>query len=303
MALAKRFLAGLILASAAAFGQASPPLRFEVSSVRPGADPVELLRSGKVSGCIQCTQVDGSRVTIASTTLLSLLMTAFGVRGDRISGPSWISSQHYEIQAILPAGATKEQLPEMFRALLVERFKLVARRVSKESDVYALVAGKGGLKMETAAASADLAGSKEFRVKGTLGDPEGISGTVDGPAGPMRLTVSGDGKIQHFELARTTPKALADMLTTMLGRPVIDRTGLEGPYHAALDIAAADTVDGARIARNRADASAPPADAASEPTGASVFSAIERLGLKLEPTKAPVESVIIDRIEKVPAEN
>jgi uncharacterized protein (TIGR03435 family) len=298
-----KLAAVLIVTTLTLRAQPAPPLRFEVASVRPASDPRELLRSGRVSGCLQCTRVEGSRVTIGSTTLTSLIMTAFGVRSDQISGPDWMASQHFEVLATMPAGATKAQLPEMLQSLLVERFKLAARRVSKEQNVLALVIGKNGLKMEASAADAGISASKEPLTKGTPGNAEGLSGTMNGPAGPMKLTVSADSKILHYEFARLTTKALVDSLTTMLGRPVLDQTGLEGTYHAAMDIVSTDTVDGARIAINSADPAKSPADAASEPSGNSIFTAVEKLGLKLEPRRAPVEQIVIDHIEKVPTDN
>ena len=175
------------------------------------------------------TKIDGARVDIGSTNLKLLVMTAYAVRSQQISGPDWMTLQRFDILATMPAGAAKEQLPEMLQSLLAERFKLAARRVAREQDVFALVIGKGGLKMETAAADADFSGSKEPLLKGTPGNAEGLSGTVNGPGGP--------------------------------------------------------------------------ADAASEPGGDSIFKAVEKLGLKLEARRAPVENIVIDHLEKTPTEN
>jgi uncharacterized protein (TIGR03435 family) len=281
--------------------QSAPPLKFEVASIRPAPDARSVIMAGGIphSG----TKIDGARVDIGSTNLRLLVMTAYGVRSQQISGPDWMASQRFDVLATMPAGATKEQLPEMLQALLAERFKLIARRVAREQDVFALVVGKGGLKMETAAADADFSASKEPLFKGTPGNAEGLSGTINGPDGPMKLTVSDGGKWQHFEFARATAKGLADGLTTMLGKPVLDRTGLDGTYHAVMDIMSADTVDGARILQSAAGPANSPADAASEPGGDSIFKAVEKLGLKLEPRKAPVEYIVIDHLEKTPTEN
>jgi uncharacterized protein (TIGR03435 family) len=93
------------------------------------------------------------------------------------------------------------------------------------------------------------------------------------------------------------------MATTILGRPVLDQTGLAGTYHVVMDIEATDTVEDARIARDSAGASANPAGAASTPSGNSVLMAAEKLGLRLEPRRAPVEQIVIDHVEKVPTDN
>jgi uncharacterized protein (TIGR03435 family) len=50
------------------------------------------------------------------------------------------------------------------------------------------------------------------------------------------------------------------------------------------------------------DASATPADAASDP-GNSIFTAIQSLGLKLEPRKAPILMIVVDQVEKMPTDN
>jgi uncharacterized protein (TIGR03435 family) len=46
-----------------------------------------------------------------------------------------------------------------------------------------------------------------------------------------------------------------------------------------------------------------PADAASDPSGSSIFSTVQQMGLKLEPRKAPIETIIVDHVEKAPTEN
>jgi uncharacterized protein (TIGR03435 family) len=81
--------------------------------------------------------------------------------------------------------------------------------------------------------------------------------------------------------------ALARMLVVPAGRLVEDRTGLAGGF----DFDLAFTMDGA--APPGAQAPAPDANAPS------IFTALEeQLGLKLEPTRAPVEVLVIDRVER-----
>jgi len=63
-------------------------------------------------------------------------------------GPAWTESDGFEIQAIMPKGATKDQLPDMLLALLQERFHLLARHLVSQQPVYALVVGKNGPKLD-----------------------------------------------------------------------------------------------------------------------------------------------------------
>ena len=82
---------------------------------------------------------------------------------------------------------------------------------------------------------------------------------------------------------------LADQLSRMLGRPVFDKTGLSGSFDFKLDYAA---VEVQRDPNSAATAAA-----------ADIFAAIqEQLGLRLEASKAPIDVLVVDKIEK-PTEN
>jgi len=56
-------------------------------------------------------------------------------------------------------------------------------------------------------------------------------------------------------------------------------------------------------ARGGAADSSAPGDAASDPGGGTLFSSVERMGLKLESRKEPAEFIVVDHIEKAPTEN
>jgi len=123
--------------------------------------------------------------------------------------------------------------------------------------------------------------------------------------------MSGNGKL---EAKRVKLGVFTDMLANMLGRPVIDKTNLEGQYDITLEVSPEDIRGMHRMA-------APPAAAMGEGAGAgtagpgaeapaperapggSLFSAVQQLGLKLESQKGPVERLVVDSAEKVPTEN
>jgi uncharacterized protein (TIGR03435 family) len=100
----------------------------------------------------------------------------------------------------------------------------------------------------------------------------------------------------HVNAESMTMPNLADFLTNYLDRPVVDRTGITGAFRIELDMSTADGFQniGPPAATN---------GAASDPAGSSIFSGIQRLGLKLEPRKMPVEIVVIDHVERMPTEN
>jgi len=114
-----------------------------------------------------------------------------------------------------------------------------------------------------------------------------------------------------MEMSKLSMAQFADMLTTLLDRPVIDMTELKGNYQIAVDLSM-DTL--ANIARTAGMAVPPglgarggdparPADASDPGRGSSIFNSVQQLGLRLESRRAPVDFVVIDHIEKMPTEN
>ena len=318
--------AALVFAARAAFPQAPAAApatpSFEVAAIKPAVLPTgPQLRSGQVHIGMR---VNAARVDIGNFSLSDLVRVAFRVKAWQISGPSWMSSERFDIQATLPQGATEAQVPEMLQVLLAERFGLVSHRENKEHPVYALVVGKNGHKLkesppdEPAAPASDApsrvvtlgVGNDQVRVTGR---PDSAGGLVlsGGQAGTTRVTM-GPGGTLHLEASKMALSGLADMLSRFVDRPVIDMTGLKGTWQVALDLSMEDLRSMARSAGLRMAGAGPvagpegarqPADAASDPSGATIFSALGQAGLKLEPRKMPVETIVIDRLEKSPTEN
>ncbi len=307
---------GCVLGACISVGQlwAAGP-EFEVASVRP-SPPItpELVRSGKFR---QGMTTDAGRVDIAFMRLSTLIPLAFRVPENQVTGPDWMTTQAFDIQAKLPAGAAEDQIPEMLQALLVDRFKLVVHRENKEQSVYALVVAKGGLKIKPSAPRADAPaavagadpnaptpppgevvsmGGAQVRV---TDEPGGRGGTLTGArTGTVRGTMGPDG-VMRLDAPNMTFEGLADLLTQLVRRPVLDMTGLKGPYQMVLEMPRGDAND-ARAAQAQAGG----APTASDPAeGLPVFGALQKLGLKLESRKLPVETIVIDHLEKVPTDN
>jgi uncharacterized protein (TIGR03435 family) len=124
------------------------------------------------------------------------------------------------------------------------------------------------------------------------------------------MTMGPDG-MMHMEVEKITMPKFAEMLTSMAGRPVLDKTGLQGNYQIALDLSMQDMMSAARAMGPGMGGSgmpAPggnpaPADAASDPSGGSAFASVQKLGLRLEPKKEQIDAVVIDHMEKSPTEN
>jgi uncharacterized protein (TIGR03435 family) len=225
---------------------------FEVASIRPVENhPLEDLMRG--IGVFSVTPWGSNRFIARNATLSVLIQLAYGIDGYRLSGkPAWLESQLYDVSAKAEGDTTltKEQMLPLLRQLLEQRFHLVTHTEKKEAPGYILVEAKGGAKLK---ASNDH-GEPHFQVWG-----QGLTG--------------------H----NGTVMTLATILETPTGRPVIDKTGIQGAYDFDLRYSSV---------------------AESDPDLPSVFTALqEQLGLKLESQKVPIEALVIDHVDKVPTEN
>lgn len=303
---------------------AASDLTFDVASVRPSAP----LDQAKVYADLQAgkefkygAHIDGLRAQYSYMLLKELIANAYGLKPFQVSGPDWLNgmdAQRFEIVANMLEGSTKDDAPKMLQALLAERFKLVARRVTQEHPVYALVVAKGGPKL------------KESTEKPVAIDPDAPLAKgemkINGPDGPVRVTQHPDGssttnmgvkgiythRVQsgnlHFEATILTMPGLAEILTSAMsgtGRTVVDMTGLKGNYQVTLDLSMAELMASARAqgANLGPMGVGTGANEASDPGDSSVMSSLEKLGLKLESRKVNVEQVVVDHVEKTPTEN
>ncbi|HKD08346.1 MAG TPA: TIGR03435 family protein [Bryobacteraceae bacterium] len=316
-----KFCAIALLATCALIAQQPAPLAFEVATIKP-APPLNPA-SGKLHVGMN---IEAGRVDIGFMSIADLIRTAYEVKPYQVSGPDWINTERFDILAKIPEGGTKEQVPAMLKTLLQERFKLAVHKESKEHAVYALVAGKGGSKLkesppdepatpEAAAAPSGKGGtvietnSGSMRVKPNA-DGKGATITT-GAMGTMKMGMSPDGTM-HMEASKVSMPQFAEIVSRFVDKPVVDETGLKGNYQIALDLSMADLMRVAQKAgigmpmagAGPGGAAAGVADAASDPGGGgTVFTAVQSLGLKLEPKKEAVDTYIVDHAEKTPSEN
>jgi bla regulator protein blaR1 len=297
----------MVLAVASVFAQpATAPLTFEVATIKPSSgDDRRSAMMFQPGGGFRATGI----------TFKMLLTLAYDVREFQISGgPKWIETDRYDITAKAERGATanadsepprsmlsmsdqerktmQEQMAQRLQGLLADRCHLVTHKETKEQQVYALVVGKGGSKLKAASETGERRGLSQGQGPGER------QGTPDRPlpggrAGMMRMgrgDVEGNGPIEFLIRA----------ISSQLGRPVIDRTGLKGNF----DIKLQWTPDSGQGSKPFGDAPPPGVEPPpSDPNGPSIFTALqEQLGLRLESQKGPVDLIVIDRVEK-PSEN
>ena len=316
------------------------PAAFEVATIKqsPPMDPSKMM-SGQMRVGVK---IDGARAEYHFLSLADLICAAYKIKSYQLTGPDWMKTTRWDIQATLPDGTTPEQANVMLQALLKERFKLEIHRETKDHNIYALVQAKGGHKLkeaepDPAPASAVTAGEAD-PPKDDAKDSKGPGGgtmTVNGEKMSIKQTSNGaiikggDGGttkvsmnngLMHMEMAKVAMPAFAEMLTRFVDRPVTDETQLKGKYQVAIDISMADMISVAKQAGMGAGMGGPPpgagpgavvgiggprpAEGASDPGGSSsIFAAVEQMGLKLSPRKGPVELIVVDHLEKTPTEN
>lgn len=279
------------LTTAAMFGQTPVKVEFEVASVRP-AQP-----SGPERVDIG-VHLDGAQVRIASFSVRDFLGMAYRVKPYQVSGPDWTASDRFNLSATLPAGSTPSQIPEMVQSFLADRFQLKMHREKKDLPVYALILGKPPLKLTENPADSDAA------------QPKGVV-NVTGSGGAAGVSVNlGEGSYytfanNKFEARKINMETLAAMLERYLDRPVVNLTELKGKYDFTLNL----TEDDYRILLIRAAVNSgvtlPPQALRVLDAGApaSLFDAVQQLGLKLDARKAPLDMLVIDQSLKTPTEN
>jgi len=280
------------------FGQTAPPPQFEVASIRPSAPATP----GQVGLGLH---IDGSQVIIRQFALKDEIAIGFNLKQYQISGPDWLTTEKFDIVAKLPEGAPRTQVRPMLQALLTDRFQMKTHHETKDFSVYAVVIGKGGLKMKEATPDPESdAGDGDKKTDNGAVNVEvsGGRGGVVANYGNGSYFTLGDSRIDGKKMQMNY---VADMLARFEDRPVVDMTALKGKYDFSLTFTEEDYhAMMIRAALSTGMALPPEAiQAMQNAPGDSMFSALQAVGLKLEPRKAPLDVLVIDHIERTPTEN
>ncbi len=206
-----------------AFSQSPLPPSFEVASVKPAK---ELVVNGWTSnGGVPPIPPGQKSIHLASVTLMSLITRAYDVQSpDSVSGPPWLSTERYEIDAKVPEAAKQGQVPAMLQTLLAERFHLRVHRESKGVRGYALMAVKSASAL-------------------TPADPNAPNGSTSSASG-------------HLVYSGITLAGFAAALGRLMAQPVLDATGIDGSFNITLD-AAPDSLPGLNARTKVADSPYP----------------------------------------------
>jgi uncharacterized protein (TIGR03435 family) len=281
-------------------GRAQQTSSFEVASIKPsnpnptgplGATPYLLPALG--------------RLTAQNTTLKMLVIGAYQKQPFQIiGGPPWFNTDKFDINAKAEnPSLTTDQMLELLKNLLADRFKLKLHTETRDVPIYALVLarsdGKLGAKLK---ASTDTC--PDFKVQ----QQQQLEAIAKGGIGALAATMAKPGEIRPCSISpipQTTPGAigmkatgqsieiLTVLLTQLMGRPVADKTGLKGLYDYEL------VIDLQTLMRvyTELGINVPPL-AANLPEGPSLMTQLqEDLGLKLDSQRGPGEVLVIDSAE------
>ncbi len=187
-------------------------------------------------------------------------------------GPEWIDSDRYAIDARPETPQTRAMMGgPMLQALLEDRFKLKVHRETREVPVYALVVAKGGPKLQPTKSCTPV-DSKQGAVPPIVPGQPLPCGFMDG----------GDGGL---DAVGVTVASLCQVFSSQVHQVVIDKTGLTGLFDYLLAIHIGPP--GGR-----------PGDEPTPETSDAVMDSLQKLGLKLEPSKGAAEFVVIDHVER-----
>ena len=222
---------------------------FDVASIRPHA-PDDARFYVKLPA--------QGRFTATGSVAKLVVMLAYDVQEAQIAGgPDWFATEKWDIEAKSdhPAEHSVEETRRMLQNMLAERFGLRIHRETEQRPAYALTVAKDGPKFKPA------------------------------EQGSTNVRVGGNSIIlERGDLVRMT-----QLLSSALGRPVVDRTGLTGLYDLSLKWDDAPVPEGGVTGLN--------APAAPGNDHGSIFTAIQdQLGLRLDSQRAPVEVIVIDRM-------
>lgn len=237
----------------------------------PDFDVVSIKESHAADGRMEWGDTEDGFST-SNVVLKTIIAGAYGIKTDLISGgPSWINDTGFDITAKVTGEdvaalkkLTGRQRQAMLQPFLADRFHLKVHTATRTLPIYTLEVAKGGLKLKEVPA-----------VKFDKADPKNTGSSMSfGPG--------------FFNGERIGMPSLAENLSYIVHRTVLNKTALSGVYNVSLKYTPEDRVSESKADNGNGTDAAP-----------SIFTAIEeQLGLRLVPTKGPVETLVIDQVEK-----
>jgi uncharacterized protein (TIGR03435 family) len=272
-----------------------PPPQFDVATIKPG-QPDAQIRG----------RINGGQIDLTGAPLKFLITFAWDLNPNDnevlVGAPKWLDSDRFDILAkVTPEGPVDKNAPQidiedlrqMLRALLIERFKIQAHMDDRPVNAYTLIAVNPKLRKA---------------------DPLSRTRCTEGPGPDGKDPRTANPVLNRLVTCQNmTMPQIGDELQRIAGgyiySPVLDATGIKGSWDFTLSFSSVDqtrasaagggTPSGSGASTSSTDGSA------SDPSGAiTLFDAVSRqLGLKLEKQRRPSPVLVIDHIEEKPTEN
>lgn len=261
-------MAAAVAVCAAVIAAAQDTGSFDVASIKQN-------RSGAAGASLDISR---GQLRATNAPLQTVIRQAFEVMDSQIvDAPGWVASDRYDIIARAPSGVvTAEAMRPLIRALLAERFRLATHTETREMPVYVLIKAKadGSLGPNVRQVAIDCAANTPASVaRPPAAADEWPYCSVTVLPGSLYL-----GGYRMTEITR--------LLSTLVGRTVIDETGIEGRVQF-------------RLQYRPGSGGLPPASAGAVDDRPDIFTALqEQAGFKLEARRTPVDVLVIDRIDR-----
>jgi uncharacterized protein (TIGR03435 family) len=239
-------------------------------------DVVSIKRNISGSQDIAINAPNGTAYNVANVPMRGTILRAYQVK-NLANVPAWVDDERYDIEAKSTSKPDPNEVSAMLRTMLADRLKLAGHIEPREMAVYAMVVarpGHPGLKPVTLDCDA-VRSARDAAVKtGQTPIPAANGAPLCAYSWFGGAISSGGIPLQMF----------AGLLDYVAGRVVVDQTRLTGRYEFTLRFT-------------------PPGTQPADDGSPDFFTAIqEQLGLRLEATRAPVDTFVIDHIER-PSEN
>jgi uncharacterized protein (TIGR03435 family) len=216
-------------------------------------------------------------------------------------GPPVDPNLRFEVAAKAPDGTPPSAMSVLLANLLKDRFQMAMHLETREQAIYHLVLARADRRL-----GPDIKPSST-ECQATIAERIAAMQSASGRGGPPPLpALPGPNDPLPCGFVRSPPGLVAasgrnisefarGMLSDLMGRPVIDKTGLAGLYDFTLKYASELGRTAGPLGLLAPGTLAPVNDPDAPSLGVALQ---EQLGLKLESARGPVEVVVIDRLEK-----
>ena len=249
-------------------------------SVRPAFEVASIKQNTSGSENFGFSVRPGGVVVAINVTIRQVIRYAYSMQNSSVEGgPDWLDTVRYDITAKAAEAATADQMTLMFQPLLADRFRLAMHIDARDTAIFALVRARADGRLGPQLRASSVTDCEATRAAQARGAALAASDGRPLCAGRARAGLITAGAVSMEELARN--------ISRMVGRVVVDRTGLPGRYDFDLQF------------NPDAELTAPAATDRPPDALPSLFVALqEQLGLKLEPQRGPVDVVVIDSIQR-----